>query len=824
MVDLEINWDVLAMVDKPARYIGGEINSVIKNPDQIKLRVALAFPDVYEVGMSHLGLKILYHILNSREEIQAERVFAPWPDMERQMRSRGIPLLTLETRHEVRKTDILGFSLQYELCSTTVLQMLDLAGIPLRSRDRGSDDPIILGGGPVCFNPLPLSDFFDAFLIGEGEEAILEIADICRLSKTHGGDRSSLLRELKDVPGIYVPSLREPDEIVARRTVSDLDRATFPQSLVVPFCEITHDRVGLEIARGCTRGCRFCQAGMIYRPVRERKTDNLLNIAQRLLSCTGWDEIGLLSLSSGDYSAIGNLIREFNREFSSKKIAISLPSLRTDTFDSEIATEIKKVRKTGFTLAPEAGTQRLRNVINKGNSEEDLKNAVISAFREGWKSVKLYFMIGLPTETDEDLHGIADLIFKAARWGRVGKIKASVSTFVPKAHTPFQWAGQISREETTRRQSIIRNLVGKKSISLKFHNPNLSFLEGVFARGDANLSKVIETAFLKGARFDGWDEQLNLQSWIESFDQSGIDPTKYLEERQVDSPLPWEFIHSGVSKEYLAGELHKALEQELTIDCRLGECCGCGVCDFEKVAPIIQKTCSGGTGVESDQIKDQGPESNIRRFRLKYSKLGSLRLLGHQDVVRCFERAFRRAEMSLDFSHGFHPHPRLRFSPPIALGVQSFAEYVDFDLKEPDITAQQILELLQNALPHGLKPLQIIETSLNETSVSAKIQTVSYEIVLTNKFDGDVVKNRLNQFFQNESFIISFGSERKRKTRDLKSYIPSIFLSGQTLTMRIKMAPSGSVNPYEAVRSILDLTDEETKLLDITKRMVEFES
>ena len=294
MVDLEINWVVLAMVDKPARYIGGEINSVIKNPDQIKLRVALAFPDVYEVGMSHLGLKILYHILNSREEIQAERVFAPWPDMERQMRSRGIPLLTLETRHEVRRTDILGFSLQYELCSTTVLQMLDLAGIPLRSRDRGSDDPIILGGGPVCFNPLPLSDFFDAFLIGEGEEAILEIADICRLSKTHGGDRSSLLRELKDVPGVYVPSLRQPDEIVARRIVSNLDGATFPQSLVVPFCEITHDRVGLEIARGCTRGCRFCQAGMIYRPVRERKTDNLLNIAQRLLSCTGWDEIGLL--------------------------------------------------------------------------------------------------------------------------------------------------------------------------------------------------------------------------------------------------------------------------------------------------------------------------------------------------------------------------------------------------------------------------------------------------------------------------------------------------------------------------------------------------
>ncbi len=824
MVDLKINFDALGTVDKPARYIGGEINSVIKNPDQIKLRIAIAFPDVYEVGMSHLGLKILYYILNSRDEIQAERVFAPWPDMERQMRSQGIPLLTLETGYEVRKTDILGFSLQYELCATTVLQMLDLAGIPLRSRDRGNHDPIVLGGGPICFNPLPLSDFFDAFLIGEGEEAVLEIADILMTWKAQGGDRLSLLKELKKVPGIYVPSLHQPHEIVVRRIVPDLDGATFPQSMVVPFCQITHDRVGLEIARGCTRGCRFCQAGMIYRPVRERKTDTLLEIAQRLLSVTGWGEIGLLSLSSGDYSTIGNLIREFNRAFSSKKIAISLPSLRTDTFDSEIATEIKKVRKTGFTLAPEAGTERLRNVINKGNSEEDLKNAIISAFREGWKSVKLYFMIGLPTETDEDLHGIADLIFKAARWGRAGKIKASISTFVPKTHTPFQWAGQISREETARRQTIIRNMIGRKSVSLKFHNPNLSYLEGVLARGDSSLSKVIEGAFLKGARFDGWDEHLNLQAWMESFDQCGVDPTKYLEERHLDSPLPWEFIHSGVSNEYLVNEWNKALEQKLTPDCRFGECHACGVCDFEKVAPIIQKTSPGGLVDKSDQNREQEQDSSIRRYRLSYSKLGPLRLLGHQDVVRCFERAFRRADLSLDFSHGFHPHPRLRFSPPIALGVQSFAEYVDFDLKVCNITPEQIFKLLQNSLPAGLKPLQIIETSLNETCLSAKIQTVSYEIVLNSKFNRDVIKDRIDQFLQNESFIISFGSERKIKTRDLKNYISSICFSNQTLTMKIKMAPSGSVNPYEAVKSVLGLTDEETKSLDIIKRMVEFES
>jgi radical SAM-linked protein len=367
-------------------------------------------------------------------------------------------------------------------------------------------------------------------------------------------------------------------------------------------------------------------------------------------------------------------------------------------------------------------------------------------------------------------------------------------------------------------------MIGRKSVSLKFHNPNLSYLEGVLARGDSSLSKVIEGAFLKGARFDGWDEHLDLQAWMESFDQCGVDPTKYLEERHLDSPLPWEFIHSGVSNEYLVNEWNKALEQKLTPDCRFGECHACGVCDFEKVAPIIQKTSPGGLVDKSDQNREQEQDSSIRRYRLSYSKLGPLRLLGHQDVVRCFERAFRRADLSLDFSHGFHPHPRLRFSPPIALGVQSFAEYVDFDLKVCNITPEQIFKLLQNSLPAGLKPLQIIETSLNETCLSAKIQTVSYEIVLNSKFNRDVIKDRIDQFLQNESFIISFGSERKIKTRDLKNYISSICFSNQTLTMKIKMAPSGSVNPYEAVKSVLGLTDEETKSLDIIKRMVEFES
>jgi radical SAM family uncharacterized protein/radical SAM-linked protein len=824
MVDFKINYDALSRVKKPARYIGGEINAAFKDPAKVKIRVALAFPDVYEVGMSHLGLKILYHILNSREDVLAERVFAPWSDMEQQMRDRDIPLTTLETHQEVRKMDIVGFSLQYELCATTVLQMLELSRIPLLSSERGAQDPLIIAGGPLCFNPNPMSDFFDLFLIGDGEQAIVEIVEICKSWKLQGGDRDSLLRELKKVAGVFVPSLFKAGETVSKRILPNLGLADFPQSLVVPFCDITHDRVGLEIARGCTRGCRFCQAGMIYRPVRERKPGDLLNLTRKLLESTGWDDIGLLSLSSGDYSSIGPLIRNLSREFASKKVAISLPSLRTDTFDSEIAAEIRKVRKTGFTLAPEAGTERLRRVINKGNTEEDLRNAVVSAFQEGWKAVKLYFMIGLPTETEEDLTGIVDLIFKSVRWGRAGQIRASISTFVPKSHTPFQWAGQISIEETYRRQSYIKSLMRRKSTILKFHSPKVSFLEGVFARGSRELGKVIECAYRKGARFDGWDEKLNFELWMNCFEEFGIDPEHYLKERSINEPLPWEFIQTGVTTQFLVDELGLSLTEELTSDCRSGNCSGCGVCDFKEIAPVLHKASEDEGTLDPILREDSAEEREIRKFRIRYSKSGPMKLLGHHDVVRCFERAFRRAKLELDYSHGFHPHPKLRFSAPTALGIESEAEYLDFDLKDTGSPLNEILEKLADALPKGIKPVEISETSLNEEPLSARIQIVVYEIHLSDDLAIDRVRERLFRFSEQESLIISSGPERKPKVRDLKQYISSIFLSGQLLTMKIRMAPSGSVNPYEAIGSIMDLSDEQARSLRITKTMIEFES
>ncbi len=494
----ELPDEFLVQVQKPARYIGDEINAVKKDTRDIDLHMGLCFPDVYEVGMSHLGLKILYAIVNSRPKLYAERVFAPWPDMEDLLRRNDRRLTTLETGTPLADLDIIGFSLQYELCATTVLQMLDLAGIPLRSADRGEDHPFVIAGGPTAFNPAPMAVFFDVFVIGDGEEVILDLADAHIEWQKRKGPRRELLEAWKGIPGIYVPSLHRNGESVSRRIVNDLDAAAFPTNFILPFCEIIHDRVGMEVARGCTRGCRFCQAGMLYRPVRERAPKTIMELARQNLRDTGWEEIALLSLSTGDYSGIGRLIQEMVDELSPERTAVSLPSLRTDTFEAEMAEQIRRVRKTGFTLAPEAGTDRLRRVINKGNTEEDLEKAITAAFQLGWQSVKLYFMIGLPTETDEDLDGIIGVIRKASKWTRGGKITASVSTFVPKCHTPFQWAGQISSEETLRKQQYIRRYFRKGNAQVKFHDPRVSFLEGIIARGDERLSAVIQKAFERG--------------------------------------------------------------------------------------------------------------------------------------------------------------------------------------------------------------------------------------------------------------------------------------------------------------------------------------
>ncbi len=670
----DIQEDLLLHVQKPARYIGNEVNAVHKDPSAVKLRMALAFPDVYEVGLSHLGLKILYAVVNENSDLYAERVYAPWPDMEELMRRHDTPLRTLETGTPLNQMDFVGFSLQYELCATTVIQMLELSRIPLHAAERGSGDPLIVGGGPVAYNPIPMAPFFDAFVIGDGEEAILDLAETQIRWKQAGGSRDDLLKQWKQIPGVFVPSLHIPGETVRRRVLADLAHGAMPTHPVVPFCEIVHDRVGVEIARGCTRGCRFCQAGMLYRPVREREPHQILRWVSDSLRSSGWEEVSLLSLSSGDYSQICELIGKMTEEFASDKVALSLPSLRTDTFSEEMALQIKKVRKTGFTLAPEAGTDRLRRVINKGNTEEDLERAVSKAFSAGWRGLKLYFMIGLPFETDDDLMGIVGLIRKASKWAGRGKITASISTFVPKSHTPFQWVEQISMDEIGRRTRLIGSYFKRTGARVKFHHAHVSFLEGVIARGDKRLSRVIESAYRKGARLDAWDDQLKFDVWMQAFDECGIDPNQYLSSRPLDEPLPWAFIDTGMRPEFLREEWEKAGAEQHTPDCRSGDCAGCGVCDWEEIKPRLAVS-----SIEDMRplVHDQTPsaEATIRRFRLHYAKCGQMRFLGHQDLIRVFHRTFRRKGIALDYSKGFHPHPRLRFSPPLALGVESRSEY-----------------------------------------------------------------------------------------------------------------------------------------------------
>lgn len=594
--------DILFRVEKPARYIGGELNSYNKDKNKVDIRFAFCFPDVYEVGMSHLGMKILYHILNERKDTYCERVFAPWPDMEKQMRENNIPLYGLESKDPINNFDFIAFTLQYEMSYTNILNMLDLAGIPIRASERGEDDPIVFCGGPCAYNPEPLYDIADFFAIGEGEEQMEEIMDLYR--KYKGKSKKEFLRELSHIQGIYVPSLYSVEykedgtikefkplyddvpAVVKKRIIKNFNDVVYPKNLIVPYTEIVHDRITLETFRGCTRGCRFCQAGMIYRPVREKSTDKLLETVEELLKNTGYPEVSLTSLSICDYSDLQNLIHKFIEKYEKEKVGVSLPSLRIDSFSVDLINEIQKVRKTGLTFAPEAGSQRMRDVINKGVTEQNLMDSVKNAFESGWSTIKLYFMIGLPYETIEDVIGIADLAekvtdqyFKVPKDKRKKGLKVTVSTaiFVPKAFTPFQWVPQIRMEDVKEEIKALRGAIKSRSISYNWHETPVSYLEAIFARGDRRVCDVLVKAFEKGAKFDGWSEYFNNDAWMEAFQECGVDGDFYAyRERSYDEILPWDFLDIGVSKEFLIRENEMAKRAELTPDCRMG-CTNCGV-------------------------------------------------------------------------------------------------------------------------------------------------------------------------------------------------------------------------------------------------------
>lgn len=595
---------ILPLVQKPARYTGGELNSVVKNKENVDLRFAFCFPDTYEIGMSHLGMKILYSLINSRDNYWCERVFAPDTDMEEIMRERGIPLFGLESRDALSDFDAIGFTLQYELCYTNVLNMLDLAGIPLRSANRGDslDTPVIVAGGPCVCNPEPLADFIDVFEIGEGEEVMLEFLDLLSEYKNSGKTRTEFLIAASRIEGIYVPSLYDIEynedgtiksftakhgapERINKRVVADLDSVFYPDKFVVPFVEVVHDRVVHEIFRGCIRGCRFCQAGFWYRPIREKSVDTISKQSQKLACTSGYDELSLCSLSSSDYTKITELLEELLGWAVPQKINVALPSLRIDNFSDELKEKLSLVRRSGLTFAAEAGTQRLRDVINKNISEEEILETCRKAFVGGWTAVKLYFMIGLPTETDDDVIGINQLSQKVVNEfynnpdkpkGKGVNVSAGVSSFVPKPCTPFQWEPQDTRKELKRKQQLLLETCTSKKITFRFHNTDLTFLEGVFARGDRNLCDVIETAYRNGCKFDSWDDKFNFDAWMNAFESCGISTEFYANRRRsYDEILPWDHINSGVKKSFLISENEKAKNAETTGHCRQ-QCAGCG--------------------------------------------------------------------------------------------------------------------------------------------------------------------------------------------------------------------------------------------------------
>jgi radical SAM family uncharacterized protein/radical SAM-linked protein len=826
---------LLPFVSKASRYLGNEINAVKKDPKKVDLTFALAFPDVYEVGMSHLGLQILYHVLNSMPGISCERTFAPWPDdMEAEMKAIGLPLATLESGIPLRQCGIVGFSLEYELCYATVLRMLDLSGIPLKATGRDSSWPLIIAGGPSTCNPEPVADFFDAFVIGEGEEVLPELCRAYLSWIKSGEDKASLLEALAGIPGIYVPSLfaiyynddatirqviplKQGYTKVYNRIITDFTHAPWCSKPIVPYMHIIHDRAGIEIARGCTRGCRFCMAGMIYRPVREKSIDRLCDLSRETLAGTGYEELGLLSLSSGDYRGIQHLLEALIREHHSQKIAMSLPSLRVESLTRGLIDEIKQIRKTGFTIAPEAGTQRLRDAINKGFTDSDILSTAARIFTAGWNLVKLYFMIGLPTETSEDVEGIVELCRSIGRLDRRKNLHVSISTFVPKPHTPFQWDGFEPAGSILEKQHYLKDTLHSRTTKVTYHDHRLSLLEAVFSRGDRRLADVLMHAHSLGAGYDAWSEHFDHLLWEQAFCNAGIDTAIYLKERSPDEILPWDHISYGVTKDYLLNEREKARRGETTSDCRSGQCSGCGVCDGIAVKPEINPVT---LETQPHAARDMIPEPDPFRYRLTYTKEGAARFISHLEFSSSFSRALRRAGLPLRYSQGFHPLPRVTFHEALPVGMESRHALCDIELTEA-IPGGDILQRLNRQLPGGVTILSVAENVLKNAVAPDTIK--KYSITLPGNpslhFPGtDSLARSIADFHARASCMLQVEKKNRTAEVDLKKIILEMVLETDgKLFMTLDTAGHGMPKIPNIIAALFGLGHREQKSLLITK-------
>lgn len=791
--------------------------------------------------MSNLGLAILYSILNSRDDTLCERVYAPWIDAEEFFREDNTPLFALESQRSVREFDMLGFSLQYEMIYTNVLNMLDLAQIHLPAKDRTLAEPFIIGGGPCVYNVEPVAEFFDFFIVGEAEEVFGEVVDAFTAWKLAGkvDGRQGFLKSLLNVKGIYVPSFYEPlysganflgmknlepnaPRKILKRIVRDFDATPTVDKPVVPCMEIVHDRAMLELFRGCSRGCRFCQAGMTYRPVRERKPETLRGIARRLIDSSGWDELSLTSLSSADYSCLSRLIDDLQSDLGNERVSFSLPSLRIDSFSIDLAQKVQAVRKSGLTFAPEAGTQRLRDVINKNVTEKNLLDACAAAFAKGWKSVKLYFMMGLPTETDDDIAGIADLaqkvadLYRTIKNRRDVKVTLSVSCFVPKPFTPFQWVAQISAEEFERRQQLLKSLIRDKAITFNYHNAKLSVLEGALARGDRRLSRVIETAWRYGAKFDGWSDLFKFDAWAEAFATCNVDP-KFYSERTRDfwEPLPWDHTSPGVDKSFLLAEWEKSQACETTRDCRRTSCTGCGVC-MNLAASVVD--FANEQPPPSEKISVDKPKSlAVTKYRAQIRKGSQIAVLSHLDYMNVFMRALIRSKLPAAWSEGFNPHLKVSFATALAVGVTSDCEYVDFELAAP-VDELEVLMRLNEQLPSGAEILRLKKLRDKSKSVMSLVDLSRYEVRLP--FDEKFLPAaQVSTRNFNAAPEIKFTRVTPKKIRELelKSYLVervTLSMTGGDLLIKfaVKITPEGSLKPSEVLKILRERFDFPTDL------------
>lgn len=782
MMDKNVLDEILSKVEKPSRYLGNEVNAVLRDPSTVEVRIALTFPDLYDIGLGNLGVHILYAVLNELDWVYCERAYAPGLDMEKELRDRGLPLFTLETKDPISEMDGIGFTLQSELTYTNILNILDLSGIPLRTKDRREEDPITFAGGPAVFNPEPIAPFMDFFVIGDGEDAILEIAEVFRKVK----GRQARLEAMAKLEGVYVPALYPMDTLpdgqilpaldapkIRKRITKDLNGATFPVDYIVPYTKQVHDRISLEVLRGCTQGCRFCQAGMVTRPVRERSLEEIDSLLQRTLDTTGYEEVSLVSLSTCDYSRVRQLVENTVKTARPRNVSVSLPSLRLDSYSVELADMVAETRRTGLTVAPEAASPRLRAVINKWIPDDELLRMSTGAFQRGWSHVKMYFMIGLPTERDDDILAIADLASRALEEGKglqkKARINLGVSTFVPKPFTPFQWAQQITRDETIRKQNLLGSVL-KDMPGIKFgrHEPEETFLEGLVSRADRRGGDLIELAWKKGCRFDAWREHLRFDLWMEAVDELGYDIEFQLREREVTERLPWDHIDVLIHKEWFVADWERAKRLEHAQDCRHKRCHKCGVIDHERAlcASMLRKSIAGRKPEKAWERKEDVARvtpPSVQRLWFRVSRVESGRFLTHLEAMNAWIRALRRAHVPLAYSQGFHPHPKVAFSSAMPHNQSSIGEYLDVSVTER-VDPAEIAARLATVLPAGFGLHGHLEVDMRAPSLMSLVQGAVYTAYLPH-VSPEILAERVATMLAAEELMVQRRQKNKKPKR-----------------------------------------------------------